>query len=175
MPDGYYGFIGSDKEENRKDCWCKVDMKGLYELIDKVLGKILDSQCSLTQAHEGKTKLLVVGLYALEKAIIAGEIPGDFVYRDEHVLAFRDINPIAPTHILIIPNKHIASVDDLDAKDEPLIGHLFTVAKQLAAVMGIDQSGHRLIINSGPDAGQVVYHLHLHLLGGKPMGRMVNN
>jgi len=105
--------------------------------------------------------------------IIAGEIPGEFVYRDEQISAFRDINPIAPTHILIVPNKHIASVDDLDAKDELLIGHLFIVAKQLASEMGIDQSGHRLIINSGPDAGQVVFHIHLHLLGGKPIGSMV--
>ena len=105
--------------------------------------------------------------------IIAGEIPGEFVYRDEQISAFRDINPIAPTHILIVPNKHIASVMDLDARDEPLVGHLFTIAKQLAEEMGIDQSGYRLIVNSGPDAGQVVFHLHLHLLGGVPMGSML--
>jgi len=107
--------------------------------------------------------------------IIAGEIPGEFIYRDEQISAFRDINPIAPTHILIVPNKHITDVNDLDTKDEPLIGHLFTVARQLAEEMGIDQSGYRLIINSGPDAGQVVFHLHLHLLAGKPMGSMLSN
>jgi histidine triad (HIT) family protein len=105
--------------------------------------------------------------------IIAGEIPGDFVYRDEQVFAFRDINPLAPTHILIVPVQHIASVNDLETKDGPLIAHLYTVAKQLAVEMGIDQSGYRLIINTGPDSGQVVFHLHLHLLGGKSMGSMV--
>lgn len=105
--------------------------------------------------------------------IITGEIPGEFVYQDEFVAAFRDINPIAPTHILIVPKQHIASVSDLEAKDEPLIGHLFSVAKQIAKEMGIDESGYRLIINNGPDAGQVVFHLHLHLLGGKPMGSML--
>jgi histidine triad (HIT) family protein len=107
--------------------------------------------------------------------IIAGEIPAEFVYQDEQVLAFRDINPIAPTHILIVPVQHIADVNDLDAKDEPLIGHLFTVAKQLAVEMGIDQSGYRLMINTGPNAGQVVFHLHLHLFGGASMGSMLNH
>ncbi len=106
--------------------------------------------------------------------IIAGEIPGDFVYRDEQVFAFRDINPLAPTHILIVPVQHIASVNDLETKDGPLIAHLYTAAKQLAVEMGIDQSGYRLIINTGPDSGQVVFHLHLHLLGGKSMGSMVS-
>ena len=104
--------------------------------------------------------------------IIAGEIPGDFVYRDERVFAFRDINPIAPTHILIVPVQHIASVNDLETKHEPLIAHLFSIAKQLAHEMGINQSGYRLIINTGPDSGQVVFHLHLHLLGGESMGSM---
>ncbi|MEN8172062.1 MAG: histidine triad nucleotide-binding protein [Chloroflexota bacterium] len=107
--------------------------------------------------------------------IIAGEIPGEFVYQDQQVSAFLDINPLAPTHILIVPNQHIADTNDLDAGDEPLIGHLFTVAKDLAVKMGIDQSGYRLIINSGPHGGQVVFHLHLHLLGGKPLGSMVQN
>jgi len=105
--------------------------------------------------------------------IIAGEIPGDFVYRDEQVFAFRDINPLAPTHILIVPVQHIASVNDLETKDGPLIAHLFSTAKQLAHEMGINQSGYRLIINTGPDSGQVVFHLHLHLLGGESMGSMV--
>ena len=107
--------------------------------------------------------------------IIAGEIPGEFVYRDDQVLAFRDINPIAPTHILIVPVKHIASVNDLNAKDGPLIAHLFRVAKQLAVEMGIDKSGYRLMINTGPNAGQVVFHLHLHLMGGVSMGSMLNH
>ena len=101
--------------------------------------------------------------------IVAGEIPSTQVYRDESVTAFRDINPAAPVHVLIVPNRHIASVNDLTPEDEPLIGHLFSVAKQIAAEEGISESGYRLIINTGPDAGQVVFHLHLHLLGGHRM------
>ncbi len=101
--------------------------------------------------------------------IIAGEIPSHTVYSDETVTAFRDINPVAPTHILIIPNKHIEAVSDLPEKDEQLIGHLFTVARKLAEEEGISKSGYRLIINNGPDANQVVLHLHLHLIGGQKM------
>jgi len=101
--------------------------------------------------------------------ILAGDIPSDQVYRDEQVTAFRDIHPVAPTHVLIIPNKHIAAVNDLTAADESLVGHMFTVAKEIAAEEGISQSGYRLIINNGPDGGQVVFHLHLHLLGGQRM------
>ena len=101
--------------------------------------------------------------------IVAGEIPSTQVYRDEQVTAFRDINPAAPVHVLIVPNRHIASVNDLTAEDEPLIGHLFSVAKQIAAEEGIAESGYRLIVNTGPDGGQVVFHLHLHLLGGHRM------
>jgi histidine triad (HIT) family protein len=102
--------------------------------------------------------------------IIRGEIPSTRVYEDETVTAFRDINPVAPTHILIIPNKHIASVNELDPGDETTVGHLFSVGKQLAKEAGIDETGYRLITNTGPDSGQVVYHLHVHLLGGRKMG-----
>jgi histidine triad (HIT) family protein len=101
--------------------------------------------------------------------IVAGEIPGEKVYEDQRVTAFRDINPVAPTHILIVPNKHIASVNELTADDEALVGHLFTTAKELAQQEGIAESGYRLIINTGPDGGQEVYHLHLHLIGGHKM------
>ena len=101
--------------------------------------------------------------------IIAGEIPSDIVYRDELVTAFRDINPVGSTHILIIPNKHIEAVSDLQEEDEQLMGHLFTVARKLAVEEGIGESGYRLIINNGPDANQVVLHLHLHLIGGQKM------
>ena len=101
--------------------------------------------------------------------IIAGEIPSTQVYRDEQVTAFRDINPVSPTHVLIIPNQHIASVNDLAADDEQLMGHLFTVAQQIAEQEGVAESGYRLIINTGPDGGQVVFHIHLHLLGGQRM------
>jgi histidine triad (HIT) family protein len=101
--------------------------------------------------------------------IVAGEIPSTQVYQDEQVTAFRDINPAAPTHVLIIPNQHIASVNDLGTEHEALVGHLFSVAKQIAAQEGISASGYRLILNTGPDGGQVVLHLHLHLLGGQRM------
>ncbi len=101
--------------------------------------------------------------------IIAGDIPSAKVYSDELVTAFRDINPAAPTHILIIPNRHIASINELNPEDEQLVGHLFSIAKTLAVQEGIAESGYRLIINTGPGGGQVVYHLHLHLLGGGKM------
>jgi histidine triad (HIT) family protein len=101
--------------------------------------------------------------------IISGDIPSTNVYRDEQVTAFRDINPSAPTHVLIVPNKHIDSVNMLISDDEPLMGHLFLVAKQLAVQEGIAEGGYRLIINTGADAGQTVPHIHLHLLGGAPM------
>jgi histidine triad (HIT) family protein len=101
--------------------------------------------------------------------IVAGQIPGDKVYHDDQVTAFRDIQPSAPTHILIVPNQHIASVNDLSAEDEILVGHLFTVARRIANAEGIAESGYRMIINTGPNAGQAVPHLHLHLLGGGPM------
>ncbi len=101
--------------------------------------------------------------------IISGDIPSTNVYRDEQVTAFRDINPAAPTHILIVPNKHIDSVNMLISNDEPLMGHLFLVAKQLAAQEGIAEDGYRLIANTGAGAGQTVHHIHLHLLGGAPM------
>lgn len=106
--------------------------------------------------------------------IIKGDIQGNIVYRDEQATAFRDINPAAPTHILIVPNKHIDSVNMLIVDDEPLIGHLFTTAKAIAAQEGIAEGGYRLIMNTNADAGQTVFHIHLHLLGGarmkNPMG-----
>ena len=101
--------------------------------------------------------------------IIAGEIPSTQVYTDALVTAFRDINPAAPIHVLIIPNQHIASVNDLQPEDENLAGHMVLVAQHIAAQEGIRESGYRLIINNGPDGGQEVFHLHLHLLGGHRM------
>ncbi len=109
----------------------------------------------------------------LFEKIIAGEIPADIVHRDERAIAFRDIAPKAPTHILIVPMKPIPTADDIDDNDEALIGHLFTVARELARKEGIAENGYRLIINCRDHGGQEVYHLHLHLLGGKPLGRMV--
>ena len=101
--------------------------------------------------------------------IIAGEIPADIVHRDETVLAFRDINPRAPTHILVIPTRHITSAAELTDADRPLVGHLFAVIADLARAEDVVASGFRVVTNTGPDAGQSVAHLHLHLLGGRSM------
>jgi len=106
--------------------------------------------------------------------IVRGELPADIVFRDEQVTAFRDISPQAPTHILIIPNKPIATVNDATQEDEATLGHLFVVAARLAEQEGIAQDGYRLIVNCNRDGGQIVFHLHMHLLGGRPMGRMVS-
>ncbi|MCA9041338.1 MAG: histidine triad nucleotide-binding protein [Planctomycetaceae bacterium] len=100
------------------------------------------------------------------KKIIDGEIPADIVYEDDHSLAFRDVNPQAPTHILIIPRKEIASIDDLTPEDEQLMGHLFVVAQKLAQQENLTD-GYRTIINCGEGAGQTVFHLHVHLMGGR--------
>lgn len=109
----------------------------------------------------------------LFEKIISGELPSDKVYEDERVVAFRDINPKAPTHILIVPRKVIPTADDIQADDEALVGHLFVVARDLARQEGIAEDGYRLIMNCRDHGGQEVYHLHLHLLGGKPLGKMV--
>lgn len=101
--------------------------------------------------------------------IIAGELPSQNVYQDDHVTAFRDIHPAAPAHILIVPNKHIASTNDLTPADENLVGHMLTVVPQIARSEGIQDTGYRLIINTGPHANQVVFHLHMHLIGGQRM------
>lgn len=108
------------------------------------------------------------------RKIIDKEIPSDMLYQDEFVTAFRDISPQAPVHILIIPNKLIATANDIEIDDERLIGKLYSVAKQLAKQEGIAESGYRLIMNCNQDGGQEVYHIHLHLLGGKPLGKLVS-
>ncbi len=105
--------------------------------------------------------------------IIAGEIPAEIVYQDERVTAFKDIHPLAPVHILIIPNKEIATVDDVSPEDEATLGHLFVVAKEVARQLGLAESGYRLIVNCKGDGGQEVFHLHMHLLGGKKLGPML--
>jgi histidine triad (HIT) family protein len=101
--------------------------------------------------------------------IISGQSPGQILYQDKIVTAFRDIHPVAPTHVLVVPNKHLSSVNELESEDGTLIGHMFSVARQLAKEEGVNETGYRLIINTGPHAGQVVYHLHLHLIGGQRM------
>jgi histidine triad (HIT) family protein len=105
--------------------------------------------------------------------IVAGEIPAEIVYRDERVTAFKDINPAAPVHILIIPNKEIPTVDDVTPEDEAVLGHLFIVARQVSRELGISESGYRLLVNCREDGGQEVFHLHMHLLGGRKLGPMV--
>ncbi len=99
--------------------------------------------------------------------IVAGEIPSDILYQDEEVIAFRDINPIAPTHLLIVSKKHIPSLLHLTDAEVPLIGHMAKVANQLAREYGVAESGYRLVINCGKEGGQLVPHLHMHLLGGR--------
>jgi len=93
------------------------------------------------------------------------------VYEDDRVIAFRDINPQAPVHVLIIPRQHIASLAELGPGDTELAGHLLQVTRNLAEQLNIRESGYRVVTNCGPDGGQVVFHLHFHLLGGKPLGR----
>lgn len=109
----------------------------------------------------------------LFEKIIAGELPADFVYRDDRVVAFRDIHPQAPVHLLIIPVKPIPTANDIEDGDAELIGHMFCVARDLARQEGLSDDGYRLIINCNAHGGQEVYHLHLHLVGGRPLGRML--
>ena len=108
------------------------------------------------------------------RKIIDKEIPSDMLYQDQYVTAFRDISPKAPVHILIIPNKLIATANDIEIEDEVLIGKMYLVAKQLAKQEGIADSGYRLIMNCNDHGGQEVYHIHLHLLGGKNLGKLVS-
>ena len=105
--------------------------------------------------------------------IIAKEIPADIVYEDELVLAFRDIAPQAPVHILIIPKKEIPSANDVEEADEATLGRLITVAAKIARAEGIAENGYRLIVNCNEHGGQEVFHLHMHLLGGRNLGPML--
>ena len=105
--------------------------------------------------------------------IINKEIPSDMLYQDDLVTAFRDINPRAPSHILIIPNKLIPTTNDVEEEDELVMGRLFTVAKKLAKQEGIAENGYRLIVNCNAHGGQEVYHIHMHLVGGEPLGPML--
>ena len=102
--------------------------------------------------------------------IIGGEIPSDVVYRDEHVTAFRDIQPMAPLHVLVVPNEHVGSTDELEERHEPAMGRLLRAASTIARNEGVAGDGYRLTINTGRDANQLVPHLHLHLMGGRQFG-----
>ena len=101
--------------------------------------------------------------------IVSNEAKATIIFRDEQVTAFRDIHPVAPTHILIVPNKHIESVGTLEVEDEQTIGHIYTVARRLANDEGISTGGYRMITNTGANGGQTVFHLHVHLIGGQRM------
>jgi histidine triad (HIT) family protein len=101
--------------------------------------------------------------------IVAGEIPADTVHQDEHCLAFRDINPQAPVHVLVIPREHLESLDEAGRKDEGLLGHLLRIAARVANEQGLAESGYRTVINTGAGAGQSVFHLHVHVLGGRQL------
>ena len=102
--------------------------------------------------------------------IIAGEIPGDFVHQDERCVVIRDINPQAPSHVLVIPREHLESLDDASQKDESLLGHLLRVGARVANDLGHGEGGYRSVINTGAGAGQSVFHLHVHVLAGRPLG-----
>lgn len=102
--------------------------------------------------------------------IVAGEIKADKIYEDAEVYAFRDIHPQAPLHVLVVPKRHIATINDLTAQDDALVGKLFLAAQRVAKAQGVAQSGYRTVMNCNADAGQSVWHLHLHVLGGRRMG-----
>lgn len=105
--------------------------------------------------------------------IIKGEIPSAKVYEDDEILAFKDINPVTPIHILVIPKKHIESLNEIEQEDQMLIGKIFTVIKKIAKEQGIAEYGYRVIANCGEDGGQEVKHLHFHILGGKKLGTKI--
>jgi histidine triad (HIT) family protein len=101
--------------------------------------------------------------------IVAGKIPSDIIYQDEEVIAFRDINPQSPVHLLVIPREHFTSLTNLTEEEKPLMGHMVIVANKLAKDEGISESGYRLVINCGRQGGQLVPHLHLHVIGGRQL------
>lgn len=101
--------------------------------------------------------------------IVAGQIPGSIVFQNEHVVAFRDITPRAPTHVLIVPRRHIATLNDLTPEDDALVGEVVRAAAAVAKEQGFADRGYRTVFNCNAEAGQTVFHIHLHLLGGRPM------
>lgn len=102
--------------------------------------------------------------------ILAGDIPADIVFESETAIAFRDINPQAPTHVVIIPRQHIATINDIGVEDQPVVGSLFSAAREIAKKEGLSEEGYRVVMNCNARAGQTVFHLHLHLLGGRGLG-----
>lgn len=104
--------------------------------------------------------------------IVAGQIPSNKVYEDDQVIAFHDIQPQSPVHVLVIPKIHLASVNDLHAEDAALLGYLFQAVQKVAKATGVTETGYRVITNTGKNAGQVVHHLHFHVMGGKSLGNL---
>jgi histidine triad (HIT) family protein len=130
-----------------------------------------------TQMHNDLHKMPITEHFMAEETIfskiIRKEISADILYQDDLVTAFRDINPRAPSHILIIPNKLIPTVNDVEESDELALGRMFTVAKKLAKEEGIAEDGYRLLVNCNSHGGQEVYHIHMHLVGGRPLGPLL--
>lgn len=106
--------------------------------------------------------------------IVRGEVEADVIYRDDLVTAFRDVNPQAPTHVLIVPNEPVPGVADVEERHEAALGRMFTAARRIAEDEGIAADGFRLIVNTRSHSGQEVFHLHMHLLGGRPLGPMLS-
>ncbi len=114
-----------------------------------------------------------MGAETIFSRIVSGEIPADIVHQDEVVTAFRDSHPLAPVHVLIVPNRTIPAMTDVTPEDEPVLGRMVAAAARIAAAEGLSEDGYRLIVNCGRHGGQEVPHLHLHLLGGRPLGPML--
>ncbi len=102
--------------------------------------------------------------------ILAGDIPAEIIYESQTAIAFRDINPQAPTHVLVIPRKHISTINDIEEEDQAIVGSLYSAAKDIAAAEGLAEDGYRAVMNCMEGAGQSVFHIHLHVLGGRPLG-----
>ena len=105
--------------------------------------------------------------------IVSGDVSSEKVYEDEEILAFKDINPLAPVHLLVIPKKHLTSLEEVQPEDQALLGRILLVIQKLARDHGVHETGYRVVTNIGRDGGQIVHHLHFHLLGGKPLGNKI--
>ncbi|MCL1919260.1 MAG: histidine triad nucleotide-binding protein [Peptococcaceae bacterium] len=105
--------------------------------------------------------------------IVRKEIPADVCYEDEHVIAFKDINPVAPVHILVVPKEHIVSLNEATPENADIFGHMAVVIKQVSCEAGVAESGYRVVINTGKDGGQVVHHIHAHVIGGRILGATI--
>lgn len=101
--------------------------------------------------------------------VVAGQVPATLVFQNDHVVAFKDITPRAPTHVLIVPRRHIATLNELSPEDDALVGEMVRAAAAIAKEQGVSERGYRTVFNCNPEAGQTVFHIHLHLLGGRPM------